>query len=352
MDGILQANELEALLNEDLVLQQRAKEQGYEKVAVAIHSDLSAREKMERFDMYKAGRYLAVIGDEQFKEGFDHPPMKTIFDYMRGSLVDKVQIIGRGARKWWNDLKGRFEGLTVVDTTIYIGSTDPREDAQRRRAALRESITVKQVLKDVSVESREYVARKGGRKPVLRLPDIFVTNKDIQYYTSTDDLYFVEDEVAKLRKDNWIDITDEMRELLNAESERTGVGSRALLSGAENIPEGLTDLMIQHWRNPESTVKQCDLDLWRWVIQRYSELPDKGAKVKITDPMRERLNRLILATGNKVTALIGAMEDRPPELTAGLVEGWRKSTKEANQYLWNIFTAHCINLPLNTEKYR
>ena len=138
------------MLNNDPVLQERAKARGKKGVAVAIHTGpygedgrtMSKAEQKRRFDAYLRGEYLAVIGDEKFKEGFDHAPMKTLFDYHRNSLVDKVQILGRGARKWWNKLKERWEGLTVIETAIYIGDENPDLDEIEKNQALRSNIPV------------------------------------------------------------------------------------------------------------------------------------------------------------------------------------------------------------------
>lgn len=142
-----QADHLSNLINADTKLQKIAKERGCIDFAVSIHTvDMSPAEQERREFAYKAGRYLYVVGDEKFKEGFNHPPMKTIIDSPHGSLVDKVQIIGRGDRKWFNAAKNRYEGQTVIDTIIYIGNDDPEKDQKAYDQALKYAITGIEVL--------------------------------------------------------------------------------------------------------------------------------------------------------------------------------------------------------------
>ena len=78
----------------------------------------------------QAPRILLATG-KLVGEGFDHPPMKTVIDVTHGSLVDKSQIVGRGDRQYFNEAKGRYEGLTFIDTTnptapVLLGSQTVR----------------------------------------------------------------------------------------------------------------------------------------------------------------------------------------------------------------------------------
>lgn len=148
-----QADKLAEMLNADPVLAKKAKALGYKGVAVAIHTNgLSPGQQREYFEaVQKRNEYMAIVGDSKFKEGFDHAPIKNIFDMDRKSLVDKEQIIGRGGRYWWNEAKGRSEGLTVFDPIIYFGSDDPDRDVQLRKNALRKATTAASILGDTCV---------------------------------------------------------------------------------------------------------------------------------------------------------------------------------------------------------
>ncbi|MGH1399081.1 MAG: DEAD/DEAH box helicase [Alphaproteobacteria bacterium] len=162
------ADDLEGLLNSNEVLAQRAKEQGKKGVAVAIHSRLSKKEQDRRLRAYTRGEYMAVIGDEKFKEGFDYPPMKTIIDWPHSSVVDKAQILGRGARKWWNDVKERYEGMTFIDTIVYVGSNDLEQDKKDRENAIAQATTARQILEDAVVYAEGVeLAPKKPKKPKL-----------------------------------------------------------------------------------------------------------------------------------------------------------------------------------------
>ena len=142
-----QADLLAKKLNANPELQRRAEEHGCEAFAVSIHSvgiDGGEQEKRERD--YKAGKYLFIVGDDKFKEGFDHPPMKTVLDMPHVSLVDKAQILGRGARRWYNSAKRRQEGLTFIETLIYVGSADSAQNEKLLNAMLSRATFANDIL--------------------------------------------------------------------------------------------------------------------------------------------------------------------------------------------------------------
>ncbi len=158
-----QADALEHSLNNDPVLAAKAKAGGFKGVAVAIHSKLSDQEKNRRLKDLKAGRYMALVGDDMFKEGFDMKSMKNIFDLQHGSLVEKAQIIGRGARAWENEIKKRWEGLTIIDSIVYVGSDDADEDKALRKQALLKARTAIGILEDSYIVSPDF--EEPGIKP-------------------------------------------------------------------------------------------------------------------------------------------------------------------------------------------
>ncbi len=137
----------EWILNNHPDLQRIAQERGYDDVAVAVHSKLPYAEQRDRIRDYKAGRYMAVVGDRKFSIGFDHPPMKTTFDYMRRSGVQKAQAaIGRGSRQYMDPETGQPTGLTVVDALVMSGYMDKEFEAKMLKELMARNVTVFDIL--------------------------------------------------------------------------------------------------------------------------------------------------------------------------------------------------------------
>ncbi|WP_309383978.1 DEAD/DEAH box helicase [Cerasicoccus frondis] len=332
VEGIHQANQLEKMLNADAELQKRAIEQGRKGVAVAIHSKLSSsKEVRRRFAAYKAGEYMAVVGDEKFKEGFDHQPMKTIFDTMHASVVDKAQILGRGARKWWNEAKQRFEGLTVIDTAIYIGDEDKEEDEKLRRAALRRAVSVKQILEDSFVAGPaappQIKRSRGGRSS----ESIFDDDLNIEYYAEVEDVYLLEEEVFKLRREHLEEILPEIKAKINAEEKRTGLGGCALFAKMKSPPEGLDShktYVIVAGKN-----KTAEASHITSILETYADQPD--AKIKsITELERKQIREQVERTGLKGMSLFELIKVKPSDLTKRnaikIISGQKKSAKPSH----------------------
>ncbi|MGD9650575.1 MAG: DEAD/DEAH box helicase, partial [Dongiaceae bacterium] len=171
VNGTAFADDVAKDLNAHPDLAKLAKERGMLGVAVSIHSNMSPKEQERRLRDYmgyideKTGqkvppKYMAVVGDEKFKAGWNHPPLKCIFDYTRGSLVDKSQIAGRGGRRYLDPKTGEPTGLVLIDTILYFGapSEDKFNEGNRDRA-LANAVTFIQLL-----EGRSAVYR-AGRKP-------------------------------------------------------------------------------------------------------------------------------------------------------------------------------------------
>jgi superfamily II DNA or RNA helicase len=203
VDDTTHADRLERALNSDEGLMMVARSRNCAAVAVAVHSRISKKEQEQRLEAYKAGMYLAVIGDSMLKEGFDHDRMKTVIDWPHGSLVDKVQILGRGARKWFNETKNRFEGLVFADTIIYVGSGNPTQDALNRDQAIRNAILASDVLDGVFVfdaKIKDENTRKGGTRDG-RHPSPFAGDPDVEEYTTLESIKTLLGERANLRND-------------------------------------------------------------------------------------------------------------------------------------------------------
>ncbi len=242
------ADVLETQLNADPVLAQRAAAQGYKKMAVAIHSHRSKAANRQAFKDYEAGKILMIVGDDMFKEGYDYPPMKTVLDYQRGSLVDKVQILGRGARRWFNERKDRYEGLTFIDSIIYIGSDDDKIDLQRETRARRNAVTARDVMNGEAYvlspkEAKKEEALKEKDLTYKRGKVIFPDDDNIKEYTDLEALETFSSEQGEFKKDRfkgYEPIPEEDLAFLRSEAERTGLGGSAIFSTTNLWPNGLT----------------------------------------------------------------------------------------------------------------
>ena len=177
-----QADDLTVLLNADEKLATKALAKGCNGVAVVIHSKMPRAERARRFHDYKHGKYMAIVGDDMFKEGFDHKSLKTIIDCAHMSLVDKLQIIGRGARRWKNPEKNRYEGLSVIDIIVYNAShnaSKEQNDRARREAVLRAKLA-KDVLGDVCVLGKGVTPPERKKPPGKK--SLFIPNQNVETY--------------------------------------------------------------------------------------------------------------------------------------------------------------------------
>lgn len=314
-----QADELEQLINQSSILKERAQQGGFDGVAIAIHSNMSGKEQKRRLDAFLAGRYMAVIGDSKFKEGFDYPPLKTIFDFPRSSLVDKAQILGRGARKWLNMLKGRWEGMTFVDTVVYVGSDDPQKDETARNQALRESINAWDIIEGTAIFSPEFEPRDKESGPRTFGGSISIEGQTIVAFENLEQVNLIRATVAMLRREDWIEITQEMREQLLAERERTGIGYMRLSHLLKSIlPEVSPAIISRILGGDVQTVHQ---DHWHAIIRTYEQQPDKK-DVQIVVFTEQDLNALKSErkrTGIGPNILLQKMDEPPEDISLATI---------------------------------
>jgi len=357
VDGIKQADELEVMLNADPVLQARAKEQGREGVAVAIHSKLSPTEQDNRYKAYKRGEYMAIIGDEKFKEGFNHPPMKSLFDYPHGSLVDKVQILGRGARKWWNELKQRNEGMTIIDTVVYLGDDDKEVNDSNREEALYRAVSVKSILDGSHAlsevpDDEEFVKVKGPNTGGGIGGSLFPDDADIEEYTTLESLYELEEEVSKIAKEiddarrdfsDYISITAKMRKHLHREAKRTGFGSKKIMNDLVDDVQ-ISVSIIEGWKS--GLISSASKSDWHKLINAYAKLPNgEEPLIPITDEMYKALTDQVERTG-VLQGKILKTKGSPEGLTAYKVKHWRsRFVKSALKSHWDWLIAQYALLP-------
>lgn len=346
VEGIRQSEKLEKLLNTDAELERRAEEQGYKAVAVAIHSKLSKTEQRRRYADYKNGKYLAVIGDEMFKEGFDHPPMKTIFDCPHASVVDKAQILGRGLRKWWNSLKGRLEGLTIIDTVVYFADEDKKQEERNRVRALIDTVSVKQVLEDSHLDGPSAPVRLSSGGGGTGGDPIFNDDPDVEEFTTVEGIYELESSVERFRKEHLTPLTDEMRDNLAALFDQAGISPTVLVEKVKDWPYPIYSLLIFRWL--DGTNEEVDPVSYEAVCDRLDDIVEGRLKlsydlvkanaskrrwdddrVPLTEEMRAKLVSLAEDTGMAGSALFKyAGEDKPKSVTRSLIASWMRGPEK------------------------
>ncbi len=253
VDGIDQANKLEALINADEELKQRLMLQERNIVSAAIHSNLSSYgEADSRFQSFRSGESGAIIGDEMFKEGFDHAPLKTVIDYSHGSIVDKAQILGRPVRSWWNETKNRSEGVTFVDTIIYIGSDDPKVDKLFEKRAKVAAVSLKEILEDTYVLNPGHPLRKPSPAgATMSGPRLFINDPNVKYYATQKDVFRLENEIEKIRRGLILTI-DDIVETIDAYRETHNGKNPGQYSG--EITEGLLADQVNSWNSLNSAL--------------------------------------------------------------------------------------------------
>lgn len=341
VDGIRQANQLEEILNKDPELQTRAREKGCDAVAIAIHSSIRDAEQERRFEAYKQGRYMAVIGDEKFKEGFDHPPMKTIIDYQHASLVDKMQIIGRGLRKWHNPKKmRREEGLTFIDTVTYVGSRNSKKEDLFRKAAINRAVTVRKIFNETYV--------LGPAAPPIPKEDtgsigggaIFIDDKNVKEYATLEDTFIFAKEQADIGKEDWIQITPEIYKELQDENKRTGLAGDSIFDLMKNRPEGLTANIISNILF--GGTKYTSGEWIRRILLVFKRQPDKLEEIDLSPELNEIFKKEQKRTGIKGGGVFSKIENIPQGMklchAVNIVSGERK--KASQIWIDAILTAY------------
>ena len=301
------ADALMKLFNDDPVLKQRAKDDGLIAPVAAVHSNMKYALRKKRMNDYKAGKYRAIVGDQQFKEGFDHKEMKVIFDFPRGSLVDKAQILGRGTRQWFNEAKGRYEGMTFIDSIVYVGSYDPEESQKLHDRALVKAIRARDILED------NYVLRP-GREPSEGggdVPPLFEDDPDVEEYATLDDLYLLEAEREEILT-RVQPISEEDQAKMKAEAERTGLGGYAIFNFIKNPPDGLTKGKAN---KIVSGLQKTAPPSWVQVILEMYDRQPNAEVTLISEEDQMKLKTEAKRTGLKGVAIFSHIENPPDGLT-------------------------------------
>ena len=146
--GTQRANRLAEKINRWSFAKEFTARLGIHKMVSAIHTgkvdsestkNMDSKERQKRLHDYKRAKAWGFVGDDMLKLGFNHKAMKLLLDSPRSSKVDKIQIVGRSLRRWYNALKERHEGTVIIDAIVYVGHLDPKKDLKLRQKALKEA---------------------------------------------------------------------------------------------------------------------------------------------------------------------------------------------------------------------
>lgn len=362
------ADQTEVLLNTDEVLRFKATQLGMKGVAVAVHSSLTKKQQRERLEEYENGQWMIVLSDELLKEGYDYPPMKTLVDYYHMSLVDKGQIIGRTSRQWENTVKMRYEGATIIDVLAYVGDHDPDTDAAIRRRMLRNAVLSWDIIGGTQVLSQGYTPVPQAKRPKkengLSVVDIArIVGHEVEAYVELEslDIVHAEREKIALNSDEYIEITEAMRQGLKQHQRRTKTGPGTLLKNKNNPFPSLTRQNIWGWMNLQR-VKNVRKDHYEWVIANWESLSaevgleKEDRKIPFTEGMYQILRQEYARTGVGFIMLYEESESRPESLSKEMVKTWSKSIAKVvrqNHYDWALKQYHSLPddpyTPLNPE---
>lgn len=340
------ADRMEALLNADPVLQERAKAKDLKGVAVSIHSNLSNTVNRQRMKDFKAGKYLVATGDSQFKEGYDDPELKNIFDFPRSSLVDKGQIVGRGARRWHNEAKERYEGMTFIDSVVYVGDSDPDEDRRLREVAIENAILASEILDGVFAlrEGSHYEPPSNPTPSTGGGAGLFPDDVNVEEYTSLEELHLIESERDQIIAEaTSLHITEDMRAKLHAEIARTRVGEKQLLNlGNDALPPfRLTANKIYTWKTGAAVTAKPSH--WEWVMSQYSNL---DSRIQVTDEMRAKLASEIKRTGVGSVVFFKSNDDTPEDFIERTIERLKNGkTTNISQKSWDYIVSRYETMP-------
>ena len=363
---IQHAIDTEAALNNDEVLAAKARRLGFDGVAIALHSKMLQREQTRRLDAFEIGRYMVVVGDEMMKEGHDHPPLKNIFDWQRGSAVDKGQIIGRALRKYFDPVRDRWLGATIIDTVIYSGHEDSSGvDAQRRRRALHYAVKAWDILDGAVIYGTGDKPRSNRDRPVDFLPSVVIDGQEVESWIEQEDVKTIKslvDEIGTLDPDYlWLDVPDaddrSPRQKLRDERRRAGLASVAIMERlAETgvVPDGLTTGVIDGWLRNDN-VKTARIEWLELVLEAYEqcETANKAPTVNLDEADNAGVTARQMLLGERDrTGLAGMAIWRKLSDTSEVPQGLTINTIQDWLYNEGQKTARTDWLKLVIEAYR
>jgi hypothetical protein len=165
---------------------------------------------------------------------------------------------------------------------------------------------------------------------LAELPDSSAISPDGQYKPKSGRRVVASDGV-------WIDVTPDMAAQLKSEFARTGLKAAALLARCQDAPPGLTAVVIANWVTMRS--KRANPEFWRYVIERFAAMPDRGRAAPpsgradsprynlighepISEAKLSELHRLRAQTGIGASRLMSGAADKPDGMTPAMVANW------------------------------
>ncbi len=338
VSGTEMADRMAELANADPVLQERARAQGKKGVMISLHSKLSPEEQVARLKAFKRGDYLAGASDSQLKEGYNDPTLKNVFDYLRGSLVDKAQIIGRAARKWFNEAKQRYEGATIVDTIVYEGSDDPEQDESNKKYAIRYAIMAWAVLEGTAVFAPEFEEKRegngGGEGGRVRAE----LGLNVTSYINLEDIQAIHAYQQKLIEGVPIPLTDEMYEELKNAIEKAQISYPKLLNSIKNLPPTINLEKVKNWlriTDRAVTVIQEEFD----IVLNAAKSLEESEFITFTKEMRENFQGLANRLRTKDKDFVSILKDAGLNDFIKSTRIWnnpKQSIGSVSRHQWNV----------------
>lgn len=134
-----------------------------------------------------------------------------------------------------------------------------------------------------------------------------------------------------MHSDDFITITDKIRQTLKAHQKRTNVKAIALLKNTRRErPEGLTAYTIIH--AIDGRKKKILREHLDYIIEKWEALPDAPERVQISPEIRELLCNHNKRTGIGSHAITTIRGDCPHGLRSGVIQQWLNGTvKSANK---------------------
>jgi len=302
------ADALANALNSNPILRQKAQSSGLKAVATSIHTiEMSGAEQNARFKDFLAGKYMAVVGDEKFKMGLNHPPVKLIGSYPSASPVVTIQEVGRSTRPFVNPVTGEQQGAVALSPVFYVGNSDPEKDRKARERALAETVTAYKVLGAPFALSP---GRKASLKPLVskpvvtrRPPAVLSTQCTVEMFVTMDEALTISRQIDAAVNAMERNLTEaQILEWMQATLTKTGKlpSMRDITVWACDVDGQLQEVSGENWSAINQALKNRSRGL---SAESAPSLADLKIKHGLSDVRKNlsvnRLTRWIKATKSK-----------------------------------------------------
>lgn len=244
--------------------------------------------------------------------------------------------MGRAGRQWWNPEKQRYEGMTIIDSVVYVGSSDPDIDKRNRTAALKKAIRASDILNDNIVFSPYARPEVWGGNGRPSIPPIFSNDLNVEEYSTLEELHSINSEISKINREDWVEIDAELKAKLQAQATRVGT-VKGIFKKIKEIPEGMGEQTIYNIvYGEQKTAPREHIDA---ILSTFEEMPSLRPMM-IRDLVKIRAERKRTKTGAR--NLFRMISDPPFGLTETNVKAILSGQKEEvyDGVLEAIFTAY------------